>query len=93
MSSPEPLFFRNQKIISKETLFEESIASKGYMLKAISTDTPAERVKQKLTEIDNAYTSLLKEALELTAGNKKKRQSWIGVSRNTFYRMLEKYGE
>ena len=80
------------KIISKETL-EESIASKGYMLKAISTDTPAERVKQKLTEIDNAYTSLLKEALELTAGNKKEAAELIGVSRNTFYRMLEKYGE
>ncbi len=89
MSSPEPLFFRNQKLSAKKR-FEESIASKGYMLKAISTDTPAERVKQKLTEIDNAYTSLLKEALELTAGNKKEAAELIGVSRNTFYRMLEK---
>lgn len=80
------------KIISKEIL-EESIASKGYMLKAASTDKPEERVKQKLAEIDNAYASLLKEALEITVGNKKEAAALIGVSRNTFYRMLEKYSD
>ena len=44
--------------------------------------------KQK---IDDAYRNLLKFALDSTGGNRTDAASLIGVSRKTFYRMMDKY--
>ena len=79
------------RIISREIL-ESSISSKGYFLKNTEPEDPEYRLNKRLEEIDEAYVNLLNEALQISGGNKKKAAELIGVSRKTYYRMLEKYG-
>lgn len=78
-------------IISGEVL-ENAIHAKGFMLKTASIDSPEDRIEKRMQNINASYTALLKEALAVSGGNKKKAAELIGVSRKTFYRMLEKYG-
>lgn len=60
-------------------------------LQGHSSRPPAERVAARQADIDTAYINLLKEALDITGGNKKNAAQLLGVSRKTIYRMLEKY--
>jgi len=78
------------KIITKDIL-ESSIYSKGYMLKHTSSEPTEDRLSKRRAEVNTAYVNLLKEALDITKGNKKQAAELLGVSRKTFYRMMEEY--
>lgn len=79
--------------ISKETL-ESAIFSKGYALNS-RTAEPSEikedRLQKSLANVDRAYAELLNNVLDITNGNKKQAAELLGVSRQTIYRMIEKY--
>lgn len=49
------------------------------------------RLKQRRLEVDLSNQNLIKEALSITSGNKKKAAVLLDMSRTTFYRMLAKY--
>lgn len=76
--------------ITRDTL-EASIYSKGYMLKNNDNEAPEERLNRRRKEIDTAYASLIKEVLDIAGDNKTRAAELLGVSRRTFYRLLEKY--
>lgn len=70
---------------------EASISSKSYSFKTDAPETPAGRLEKCRRDIDKANANLLREALELTGGNRREAADLLGVSRATFYRMMEKY--
>ena len=75
----------NQRM-PKRTFF-----SKPYSFKADTQETPEGRLEKCRREIEKANANLLKEALEITNGNKQEAAVLLGMSRATFYRMMEKY--
>ena len=81
-------------ILSKSSIIDgdvisRSISARGYMLETPSPGTPEERMQKKMDEIRQSYVDMLREALTITGGNKKEAAKLAGVSRKTFYRMLE----
>lgn len=72
-------------------VMEATIHSKGYTLLPEEDKAQELRINERMMEINNAYRKLINEALGLAHGNKTKAAEILGVSRKTFYRMLEKY--
>lgn len=79
-------------VISRETL-EASIYSKSFQLTVSSAkhESPEVRLQKRQDSVNQAYAELIREALDITGGNKKKAAELLDISRNTLYRMMEKY--
>lgn len=71
---------------------EASISSKtSYNYRNDGLEVPEVRLEKCRKDIDKANANLLKEALEIAGGNRRDAASLLGMSRATFYRMMEKY--
>lgn len=76
-----------------EEILKAAIHSKRYALNsAAPAESPTDKLEKCKADVKSSYVNLLKTALETSGGNKKHAAELIGVSRRTFYRMLEKYG-
>lgn len=80
--------------VSLEVL-KAAIYSKGYALnpEEEKEETDAPSLDKCLKDVDRAYAKLIETALEISGGNKSQAAELLGVSRMTFYRMIEKYCE
>ena len=86
-------------LLSKDTIItEEELISAIYSSTYTATPChPGHDVKSEKTlneirdDICNSYRLLIDEAIRLANGNKTRAASILGISRNTFYRMMERY--
>lgn len=83
------LLSKSDKITDDE--LNAAIYSKGYLMKSVTNESPDVRLSKCMTAVHQAYADLIAEALDITCGNKKSAAELLGISRQTFYRMIEKY--
>lgn len=77
--------------ITRETL-QASLYPETYALHTLHPEkTPEMRLQEKKDAVGRSHAELIQEALCISGGNKVKASELLGVSRKTFYRMLEKY--
>lgn len=79
-------------VITKEDLLS-AIYSSSYAVNAGSYTRPSKTLDEIRNDINTSYQQLLLEAIRLANGNKTKAAEILGVSRKTFYRMMERYGK
>ena len=77
-------------IISGDVV-ESAIQSNGCPLQKSQEITAQSRIKAIQTQIHDSYRDLVNEALASTGGNKKEAAQLLGVTRQTIYRMIDKY--
>lgn len=70
---------------------ENAIQSNGNPLGQNQNTTAQSRIEAIQTQIQNSYRDLVNEALASTGGNKKEAAQLLGVTRQTIYRMIDKY--
>lgn len=86
--SPDPVIdagFLESVLSVKKTAFVTNAPEAG------AGDTDESRIQQAKEAIDRANADLARLALEITGGRRKEAADLIGVSRNTFYRMMKKH--
>lgn len=77
-------------VISRELLYS-SLQSNGASFTSSSDGkSPEERLQDKKAAINRSYADLINEALSIAGSNKTKAAELLGVSRKTFYNMMER---
>lgn len=56
-----------------------------------TAQTHMDKLAKCKQQVNDSYVQLINEALSITGGNKSRAAELLGVSRRTFYRMVEKY--
>lgn len=80
-------------IITRETLFA-SLQAGGLRSEALAQNrTAEERLAEKKRAIALSNVALMEEALDISKGSRTEAAKLLGISRKTFYNMLEKYQE
>ena len=83
----------DSEVITRETLLT-SLQSGRFRSEALSLNrTPEERLEEKRKAIDLSHVALIEEALAISKGSRTEAAKLLGISRKTFYNMLEKYQE
>ena len=83
-----------QDVISEDDL-TAAIYSSTNAARAVAQEPDAQQksLDEIRSDINSSYQQLITEAIRQAGGNKTKAAEILGVSRKTFYRMLERYEE
>lgn len=80
-------------VITRETLLA-SLQAGRFRSEALTINrTAEERLREKQQDIVMSKVALIKEVLDITKGSRTEAAKLLGISRKTFYNMLEKYRE
>lgn len=78
-------------VITREIVLASLKSGRSQQEFILKNQTPQERLAEKRRIIEESNAALMKEALDISNGNRTEAAKLLNISRKTFYNMLEKY--